>query len=33
MIVASARVFEAPLVTMDARILAYPHVPLAPTEH
>jgi PIN domain nuclease of toxin-antitoxin system len=30
-IVATARVFDAPLVTADARILAYPHVRLAPT--
>lgn len=28
--VATARVFDAPLVTVDARILAYPHVRLAP---
>jgi len=30
-IVATARVFDAPLVTVDARILSYPHVRLAPT--
>ena len=30
-IVATARVFDAPLVTVDARILAYPHVRLEPT--
>lgn len=30
MIVATARVFNTPLVTMDAKILAYPHVRLAP---
>ena len=29
-IVATARVFDAPLVTMDAKILAYPYVKLAP---
>ena len=29
-IVATARIFDAPLVTVDARILAYPHVRLAP---
>ena len=29
-IVATARVFDAPLVTVDARILAYPHVRRAP---
>ena len=29
-IVATARVFDAPLVTVDAKILAYPHVRLAP---
>lgn len=29
-IVATARVFDAPLVTLDSKILAYPHVPLAP---
>lgn len=31
-IVATARVVDAPLVTLDARILAYPHVRLAPIE-
>ena len=30
-IVATARVFDVPLVTVDAKILAYPHVRLAPT--
>ncbi len=30
-IVATARVLDAPLVTVDARILAYPYVRLAPT--
>ena len=29
-IVATARVFDVPLVTVDAKILAYPHVKLAP---
>jgi PIN domain nuclease of toxin-antitoxin system len=29
-IVATARVFDAPLVTADAKILTYPHVRLAP---
>ena len=29
-IVATARVFDAPLITLDAKILAYPHVRLAP---
>lgn len=31
-IVATARVFDALLVTVDARILAYPYVRLAPTD-
>lgn len=31
MIVATARVLDAPLVTMDAKILAYAHVKLATT--
>ena len=30
-IVATARVLQYPLVTVDARILAYPHVPLIQT--
>ena len=30
-IVATARVLDAPLVTVDSKILAYPHVRLAPT--
>lgn len=30
-IVATARVFDVPLVTVDAKILAYPHVRLAPS--
>ena len=29
-IVATARVLDAPLITADAKILAYPHVKLAP---
>lgn len=29
-IVATARVLDAPLVTVDAKILAYPHVKLVP---
>lgn len=29
MIVATARILQYPLLTMDAKILAYPHVPLA----
>ena len=30
-IVATARVYNAPLLTVDAKILAYPHVKLVPT--
>ena len=30
-IVATARVLDAPLVTVDGKILAYPHVKLTPT--
>lgn len=30
-IVATARVLDAPLVTVDSKILRYPHVKLAPT--
>ena len=30
-IVATARILDAPLVTVDGKILAYPHVKLAPT--
>ena len=30
-IVATARVLDVPLVTMDSKILGYPHVRLAPT--
>ncbi len=30
-IVATARIFDVPLVTADAKILVYPHVRLAPT--
>jgi PIN domain nuclease of toxin-antitoxin system len=30
-IVATARVLDVPLVTVDAKMLGYPHVQLAPT--